>query len=128
MLQYTDISSASHRPVIALQAYMLLQQWEERERAIDDRDEGEPAPSMETVGTAASILARTPVPLVKDFDASPFYGELHVSWNVGNKQVVLMCFPNRTPLIHHYPTESGQEPIDDATPAHLAHWLDWLRS
>lgn len=126
MLQYTDIS-ASHRPVIALQAYMLLQQWE-RERAIDDRDEGEPVPSMETIGTAACILTQIPFSLIGDFDVNPFYGELHLSWSAGNKQVVLMTFPDRTPLIHHYPSESEDVAIEQATADRLAYWLAWLRS
>lgn len=126
MHQYTDIS-ASHRPVIALQAYMLLQQWEQ-DRAIGFPDEGQPVPSAETVVTAACILAQIPFPLIGDFDVSPFYGELHLSWNEGDKQVVLMSFPDRTPLIHHYPSEAGDEAIEQATAGRLAYWLNWLRA
>lgn len=99
--------------------------------AIDGRDAGEPSPNETTIQSAMKLIAEIPFPLVGRPDVSPFYGEIHVSWNVGTKQVVLICFPDRTPLVHHYQSMHGaasQHDIEYASPDRIAHWLRWLRA
>ena len=80
-LEHID-TSASHRPVIGMHAYMLLQQvWQE---PLDDRSEDEPVPSATTIGSAVSLIRNVPPALVEGYDVSPFYGELHLSWKYRN--------------------------------------------
>lgn len=89
----------------------------------DDRNEDEPAPNEETIGSAKKLIAGIPPRLIGDPLVSPFYGEVHLTWNSGNKQLVLMFFPDRAPLVHRYP-----ENIDaiEATPERVIDWLTWL--
>jgi hypothetical protein len=109
---------------------MLLEAIGETAERNGHGDAGEPPPSQVTVNGAMNLIADVPFRLLADVDISPFYGEIHLSWNHGPKQIVLMFFPNRTPLIHHHhrlvdaPSEHG---IEDASADRLANWLGWLR-
>jgi len=95
-------------------------------------EQGEPKPSPATVKTAIDLIAEvTPFSLLGSPDIDLFYGELHLNWDKGAKQVLLMCFPDRDPLIHHYlhiPGAPSQHDIEVATPVRLAHWLRWLNA
>lgn len=91
-------------------------------------EQGEPKPSRATVETAVDLITDvTPSCLLGDPNIDLFYGELHLIWNKGPRQVLLMCFPNRGPLIHYYlriAGEPSQHDIEVATPARLAHcWV-----
>ena len=120
---YTEKASASHRPVLPLPTYMLLQKIG---LSIDHGEEGEPPPSEDAIRTAMSLLAQIPFRIIGNPTVTPFFGEVHVTWQYGNRQVVLMAFPNRTALVHHYPNEIAENTIEEATPASVSHWLGWL--
>jgi len=125
-----DRTTASHRPTIGLQAFMLLEAIGETAERNGHGDAGEPLPSHATVNAAMNLIAEVPFRLLADADISPFYGEIHLSWNVDNKQIVLMFFPNQRPLIHHYERAVGVASVHGIEPAsadRLAYWLGWLR-
>ena len=70
-----------------------------------------------------------PIKLIGDPSIDLFYGEIHLSWQEGSKQVVLLCFPNRGPLIHHHQRvlcRPSEHNIEDASSERLAYWLRWL--
>jgi len=92
---------------------------------------GEPTPTEATVRSAIDLIAEVPFRLLGEPDVDPFYGEIHLSWTHGSKQIVLMCFPNRTPLIHHYlraPGAASVHDIEEASVDRVAYWLGWLRA
>ncbi|MBZ5524127.1 MAG: hypothetical protein LAP21_17970 [Acidobacteriia bacterium] len=77
-----------------------------------------------------NMIADVPFRLLGGADISPFYGEIHISWNRGSKQIVLMFFPSRTPLLHHYeriPGAPSVHGIEDASGESVTNWLRWLR-
>jgi hypothetical protein len=90
----------------------------------DDRNEDEPAPNEETIRSARNLIAGIPPRLIGRPLVSPFYGEVHLTWNSGSKQLVLMFFPDRAPLVHRYP--ENIDSIEEATPDRVIHWLNWL--
>lgn len=119
-----DDVSASHRPVISLPTYLLL----EAIRTSVSPDE--PAPSEATIRVAENLIAEVPFHLVGEPDVNPFFGEIHLSWTSGSKQVILMFFPNRPPLVHYYhrtPGAASMHNIEDAAVDRVAYWLEWLR-
>jgi hypothetical protein len=121
-------TTASHRSVIPLPTYLLV----EGLMAVQEggQEPGEPAPTAETLRTAINIVTAVPFLLLGEPDISSFYGEIHMSWRRNGKQIVLMCFPGRTPLIHHYAGVAGvvgEHDIEEATAERLAIWLRWLR-
>jgi hypothetical protein len=119
-----DISASHTRPVSGLPTYLLL----EAIRASVSPDE--PAPSDETIRSAENLIAEVPSHLIGEPDVGPFCGEIHLSWTSGVKQVVLMFFPSRAPLIHYYEKTQGaasRHNIEDASADRVAHWLRWLR-
>jgi hypothetical protein len=93
-------------------------------------DEQEIIPSVNTVHAVIDLVTDVPVRLLGDPDISTFFGEIHMSWRSGPKQVVLMFFPHRTPLVHHYlrvPNSASEHDIEQATAESLVTWLTWLR-
>jgi hypothetical protein len=68
----------------------------------DLRDDDEPAPVPEVLHQAnslineASILMETPMP---SGTPSTFWGELNITWRVGEKIVRLACFANRPAIL-----------------------------
>ncbi len=118
-----DHTSASHRPTPFLLASLLLSRMQSA--ALNGTELGEPAPSDATVRNAINLIAEIPARLLGQPEVNPFYGEVHVSWQSGGKQVILMVFPNRTPLVHHYPED--EHSIEVASAERLTHWLNWLR-
>jgi len=128
-----DQTTASHRPsnLFLWQALMLVQAIQETASSNGIGEQGEPKPSPATVKAAVDTIAEVPFSLLGHPDIDLFYGELHLTWNQGPKQIILMCFPNRNALIHHYsrvPGQPSEHAIEDATPARLAHWLGWLNA
>lgn len=124
-----DTTSASHRPVIWLPATVLLEEIS-ISAPVEGAEAREPAPSHRTMITAMNFVAEIPFPLLGKPDVSSFHGEIHLSWNSGAKQVVLMFFPDRTPLIHHHQRTLGaasQHDIEEASVDRAAYWLRWLR-
>lgn len=111
---------------------MLVQAVREAASSNGIGEQGDPKPSPATVETAIDLITEvTPFCLLGDPDIDLFYGELHLTWNKGPKQIILMCFPNRNPLIHHHSRILGkpsQHAIEEATPARLAYWLGWLNA
>jgi hypothetical protein len=125
-----ETTSASHRPVFWLPAYLLLERVNGGFFSDTSSEEGQPAPTPSTIQKAMLLLAEVPFRLWGEPDINPFYGELHLSWVFGAKQVVLISYPERTPLIHHYkrtPNAPSEHGIEEASAALLAHWLRWLQ-
>src|SRR5437763_16997150 len=126
MPQRIDITTASHRPFIWLPAYMLTQVLVNLCSSNGNEECGEDAPNETTVQTAINLIAEVPFSVLGTPDVSPFFGEIHVLWNRGPKQIVLMCFPDRTPLLHHYlriKDAPSVHDIENASPDRIAHWL-----
>ena len=122
-------TSASHNPVFWLPAYLLIERVNQGFFS-DAGEEGQPAPTAATIHKAMLLLAEVPFRLWGEPDVSPFYGEVHLSWVSGAKQVVLISYPERTPLIHHYkrtPNAPSEHGIEEDSPDLLAHWLRWLQ-
>lgn len=124
-----DTITASHRPIlIALPTYVLLEAISSSASLLS-REPGEPAPSDAAIQGAMNLVAEIPFSLIGRPQLSPFFGEIHLSWSHGAKQVVLMCFPDRTPMIHHHERIQGApstHDIEEASPERVAFWLRWL--
>ena len=125
-----DTTTASHRQFIPLPAYLFVEALKDAVLTTGHGDGGEPLPTYATADTAINLIVEVPFRLLGEPDISPFYGEIHMSWMRGTKQVILMCFPNRAPLIHYYHRTTGAPSVHDIEPAsagRLTHWLEWLR-
>jgi hypothetical protein len=125
--------TASNRPANLYFWHALLLVDEIKAMASDngEQEQNEPKPSKATVETASDLIAETPFWLLGNPDVSPFCSEVHLSWTAGPKQIVLMFFPNRTPLVHHYyraPGAISEHGIERASADRLAYWLRWLRA
>jgi hypothetical protein len=99
--------------------------------ALANGNGAEPAPTTATIDVAIDLITDVPFQLLGNPDISPFYGEIHISWTHGEKQVVLMCFPARPPLVHHYlrvPNAASVHDIEEASADRLVYWLRWLRA
>lgn len=124
-----ETTTASHR--LWLPAVLLVQAIGAAALVNGNGDAGEPAPTDATINSAIDLITDVPFQLLGNPDISPFYGEIHISWMHGEKQVVLMCFPARQPLVHHYsrvPNAASLHDIEDASADRLVHWLRWLRA
>jgi len=131
MPQIDDITTASHRPFLGLPAFRLTLAITHVGPIGGNNDSDEPSPDEATMRAAINMIAEVPFRLLGDPDVSSFYGEIHLTWTKGPKQIVAMFFPHRTPLIHHYlrvPGAPSVHDIEDASGAQLAHWLRWLRA
>jgi len=120
-----ESTSASHRPVLSPLTALLLQELEPT--SLHDGDK-ESVASTESIKTAQILVTEVPFNLIGRPDVSPYYGEVHLTWRLGNKQIVLMCFSSRTPLVHHHPNDPQESAIEEATGDRLSHWLRWLRA
>ena len=122
--------TASHRPALVWMTTYLLLDTVKKSVPVNEREAGEPAPNACTEEAAVNLVAQIPFSLVGHPDVSSFWGEIHLTWTSGAKQVVVMCFPDRTPLIHHYQRAANapsRHDIEAATPDRVTHWLRWLR-
>ncbi|SRR5579864_1047497 len=130
-LDALDTTTASHRPLLWLPAFLLVQGISAAARTNGGGDADEPAPSEATIKAAIDFITDVPFQLLGNPTISPFYGEIHLSWKNGPKQVVLMFFPSRPPLVHHYsrvPNAASAHDIQDASADRLVDWLRWLRA
>ncbi len=93
----------------------------------NDTKDAELVANISAIKTALELVAEVSSNIIRRPDVSPYYGELHLTWRLGSRQIVLMCFPDRTPLIHHHPTNQGERAIEEATSDRLTYWLGWLR-
>jgi hypothetical protein len=122
--------TASHRPALgSLGTHLLLSAVNDAIQ-FGDREPGEPPPSKDTILRALNGVAEIPANLIGAADVSSFWGEIHISWNVGRKQVVLMYFPERDPLVHHYENFAGRASEHDIASGQrdeIVQWLRWLR-
>lgn len=122
--------TASHRPVLpSMETHLLLYavQWSV---GFGEQEPGEPKPSQVTAMKAMNMIAEIPPDLVGSPDVSSFWGEIHLTWNAENRQVVVMAFPDRESLVHHYeriPNAPSRHDIELASRERVAHWLRWLR-
>ena len=126
-----DKTTASHRPVIFMPAFLLLQTIAGAAIGNGHNEPEETPANKVAVQAAIDLVVGVPFRLLGEPDVSPFHGELHMSWTQGTKQVLVMCFPNRAPLIHHYmrlPGRPSEHNIEAASSDRLAHWLEWLRA
>jgi hypothetical protein len=128
MFAIEEKTTASHRPALWLPALLLSQRIE---HVTEGMEADEPLPSEATRRAAISLIAEVPFRLLGAPEVSPFYGEVHVHWERKQKQIILMCFPDRAPLVHHYlhvPGAASQHGIESATGERLVYWLRWLNS
>jgi hypothetical protein len=91
----------------------------------------EPIPTHATARVAVDLIAEVPIQLLGDPDIGSFFGEVHVSWARGDKQIVLMAFPDRAPLVHHYvriPNAPSEHGIEEGSADRLTNRLRWLRA
>ncbi len=68
----------------------------------DLRDEGEPSPSHAVIEELGRLLRRAGDLMVSSMShgqVSTFFGELNVTWRVGDKIVRLASFPNRPTIL-----------------------------
>ena len=126
-------TTASHRPanIFLFRAYLLVEAIRNISATNGHQEIEEPRPSKVTAWQAAELVSEVPFWLIGEPDIDPFYGEVHLSWSAASKQVVLMCFPNQGPLIHHYqriPDSPSRHDIEAASADRLAFWLGWLRA
>jgi len=127
----TDIASssntsASNRSFKSLLTLLVMQ--EISAISSNDTKDAELIASPGAIKTALDLIAEVPSAAIGRPDVSPYFGELHLTWRLGNKQLVLMTFSSRTPLIHHHPANQGERPIEEANPDRLTHWLSWMRA
>ena len=126
-----DEPTASHRPALMLPTLLLSQDIDSFASAVRGDDAGEPTPNEATKNAAKSLLAGIPLSLLGKPEVSPFYGEIHVHWMRGSKQIILMCFPDRASLVHHYlrvPNAPSEHGIEVAEEGNILQWLRWLNS
>lgn len=135
MPQCVDYTTASNRPVIFLPTYLTLQAIAGSSDLLGNGNgNGEPdelTASKAALQAATDLVVDVPFRFLEEPEVGFFYGEVHMSWTRGPKQILVMCFPNRGPLLHHYmriPGRPSEHDIEDATAARLAHWLEWLRA
>lgn len=127
----TDIASstnttASHRHFRSLLTLLVMQ--DISAISANEATDAELRSSPSAIRTALDLIAEVPSTAIGRPDVSPYFGELHLTWHLGNRQVVLMSFPSRTPLVHHHPAEQGERPIEEANAERLTHWLSWMRA
>lgn len=121
--------TASHRPVLDLRTVLLLE--EVASLSAESGVSVEMTPLRIAQKNAKTLLAELPPSLLGDPDVGPFEDEVHLHWTKENKQIVLMCFPNRTSLVHHYlrvPNAPSEHGTEEASADELARWLVWLYS
>jgi len=126
-----DTTTASHRPLLWLPGFLVVQAIEGATTPNGNGDTDEPAPTEATIKAATDLITEVPIQLLGNPAVSSFYGEIHISWAREGKQVVLMCFPARPPLVHHYsrvPNAASVHDIEDASAERLVRWLRWLRA
>jgi hypothetical protein len=92
-----------------------------------------PKPTNEAMAKAIKLIGLVkPDSLLGEPDVDTSYGEIHLTWIKGTKQVVLMCFSDRDSLIHHYERIKGtssKHAIEKTNHAkRLAFWLRWLHA
>jgi len=130
MPQCNDNTTASNRLFVSLPALFAVQ-------AIDalvgsmNGDGDEARPTAATIRSAVDMVTDVPFSLLGDPDIASFFGEIHVSWTNRERQIVLMFFPDRTSLVHHYlrvPNAASEHGIEEASAARLEYWLRWLRA
>lgn len=130
-IEELDTTTASHRPLLWLPGFLVVQAITGASVLNGNGDAEEPAPTEATIKTAIDLITDVPVQVLGSPTVSPFYGEIHISWAHKGKQVVLMCFPAQTPLVHHYsrvPNAASVHDIEDASAERLVHWLRWMRA
>lgn len=128
-LRRIDKSTASHRPTLMLPTLLLSQFIEQA--SLESAHDGEQIPLDATRREAISLLAEVPLTMLGRPEIDSFYGEIHVHWAKGSKQIVLMCFADRSPLVHHHlrlPNAPSQHGIEVADGKSLVSWLRWLRT
>lgn len=131
LIDEVDTITASHRPLLWLPGFLLAQAIGATAQINGNGDADEPAPSEATIDAAIDLITDLPGQLVGNPDITPFYGEIHISWRHGPKQVVLMFFPSQPPLVHHYsrvPNAASVHDIESASADRLVYWLRWLRA
>ena len=126
-------TTASHRPanMFLFRAMLLVDCIRALAVTNGHADVAEPRPTKETAWQASELISEIPLWLIGDPDVDSFFGEVHLSWTAGSKQVVVMCFPNREPLIHNYqrvPGYPSAHSIEAASVDRIAYWLGWLRA
>jgi hypothetical protein len=98
---------------------------------IDEDCRTETPPSAATKQKAMNLLLSIPYRYLGNLEIGAFCGEIHFQWVSGNRQVIVMCFPNRTPLLHHsarLPDAPKEHGMEAASAERIVTWLEWLQS
>ena len=88
-----------------------------------------PRPTNDTMAKTINLIGSVKESLLGDPDVDTSVGQIHLTWHKGSKQVILMSFPDRDPLIHHHHKIKGaasKHAIEKASTKRLANWLRWL--
>ena len=100
---------------------------------VDDADstpEGTPKPTNAAISAITKLLAVVPDSVLGEPDVDVFYGEIHLQWSKGARQIVLMGFSkDKDPLLHNYERVKGKvnrHSTEKATAKDLIKWLRWL--
>ncbi|MFI5422001.1 MAG: hypothetical protein ACHQ1H_13635 [Nitrososphaerales archaeon] len=112
----------------------LIEQFERRLDDVSKYEAGEPRPSEQTRREIWEIIATSEISIAKlnVVDISTFYGELHLTWETGRRQVTLVCGGSvgKTPKLHYYEGRDNQPTlhglIPDVTGDVLMSWIRWL--
>ena len=130
MPQCIDDTTASNRYFISLPSWLAVQTLANLVCGANGNQD-EPRPTKAMMQAAVDMVTDVPFNLIGDPEIAALFGEIHIGWTIGQKQLVLMFFPNRGPLLHHYlrmPNAPSQHDIEDATADRLTRWLRWLRA
>jgi hypothetical protein len=88
-----------------------------------------PKPTNDAMAKAIHLIGSVKPSLLGTPDVEAYYGEIHLTWQEGRKQVILMCSADRDSLIHHHERVKGstsKHGIEKASAKRLAYWLRWL--
>jgi hypothetical protein len=88
-----------------------------------------PKPTDSTKGETISLVGTVKDSLLGEPDVDTLNGEINLTWNKGTKQIILICFSGREPLVHYHQRIKGKPSkhgIEKATTKSLTHWLEWL--
>lgn len=89
-----------------------------------------PRPTKEVMANAIHLIGSVRAALLGTPDVEAYYGEIHLTWQEGRKQIIVICSASRGALIHHYERVKGstsKHGIEKASSKNLANWLRWLR-
>lgn len=120
-----SVMTASNRPTVDLRAFEVIQSVSRIADEVGAEDQPSDAAKSEAIG----LLLAIPKRLLGAPDIGAFCGEVHIQWVRRDRQVIVMCFSSRSPLVHHYERRPGgpsDHGVELARIERVAAWLEWL--